>query len=71
VFIKFYNVGGQIEFDNELQLAVVLNNQLLTIGIDYAVAGTVINLATIPLAGEKLIVTRKVEQGYVGDGITI
>jgi hypothetical protein len=65
---QVYNVGGTIEFDNELQLAVVLNNNLLTIGVDYTVAGTVINLSTVPLPGEKLIVTRKVEQDYVGDG---
>jgi len=65
---QVYNVGGTIEFDDELQLAVVLNNNLLTIGVGYTVAGTVINLATIPVAGEKLIVTRKVQQDYVGDG---
>ena len=65
---QVYNVGGAIEFDDELQLAVVLNNNLLTIGVGYTVAGTVINLATIPVAGEKLIVTRKIQQDYVGDG---
>ena len=67
---QVYNVGGVLEFDDENQLAVVLNNELLTIGVDYTVAGTVINLTTIPTAGEKLIVTRKVEQGFVGDGST-
>ena len=67
---QVYNVGGIIEFNNENQLAVVLNNQLLTLGSDYAVAGTVINLATVPLAGEKLFVTRKSEQDFTGDGAT-
>ena len=67
---QVYNVGGIIEFDNELQLAVVLNNNLLTIGADYSVAGTVINLAGVPPAGEKLIVTRKVEQDFVGNSST-
>ena len=66
---QVYNVGGIIEFDNELQLAVVLNNQLLTIGIDYTVGGTVVNLAGIPVAGEKLLITRKVQQDYIGDGV--
>jgi len=66
---QVYNIGGIIEFDNELQLAVVLNNNLLTIGTDYSVAGTVINLAGIPPPDEKLIVTRKVQQDFVGDGI--
>ena len=65
---QVYDVGGIIEFDNELQLAVVLNNNLLTIGADYSVAGTVINLAGVPPAGEKLIVTRKVQQDFVGTG---
>jgi hypothetical protein len=65
---RVYDVGGIIEFDNELQLAVVLNNELLTIGIDYTVGGTVVNLAGIPLEGQKLIITRKVEQDYIGTG---
>jgi hypothetical protein len=65
---QVYNVSGTIEFDNELQLAVVLNNELLTIGVDYTVGGTVINLAGIPVAGEKLIVTRRVQADFIGDG---
>ena len=67
---QVYDVGGIIEFNNELQLAVVLNNELLTIGVDYEVAGTVINLTALPPAGEKLIVTRKVEHEFAGDGAT-
>ena len=67
---QVYNVGGIIEFDNENQLVVVLNNELLTIGVDYVVAGTVINLTAVPLAGGKLIVTRKIEQGFDADGST-
>jgi hypothetical protein len=66
---QVYNVGGLIEFDNNEQLAVVLNNQLLTLNTDYTVAGTVINLATVPTAGQRLIITRKVEQEFTGDGI--
>ena len=68
---QVYNIGGIIEFSNELQLAVVLNNNLLTIGADYTVGGDVINLTAVPPAGEKLIITRKVEQDYVGDGTTV
>ena len=67
---QVYNVNGIIEFDNDEQLAVVLNNQLLTLNTDYVIAGTVINLATIPTAGERLIITRKVEQEFTGDGST-
>ena len=67
-FYQVYNVGGAIEFDNELQLAVVLNNNLLTIGTDYTVGGTVINLTEVPPPDEKLIITRKVQKDYVGDG---
>jgi len=66
---RVYDVGGIIEFDNELQLAVVLNNELLTIGVDYTVGGTVVNLAGIPVEGQKLIITRKVQQDYIGDGV--
>ena len=68
---QVYNVGGTIEFNNELQLAVVLNNRLLTIGTDYTVAGTVINLTALPSAGEQLIVTRKAEYEFAGDGATV
>jgi hypothetical protein len=67
---QVYNIGGQIEFDNELQLAVVLNNKLLTIGVDYTLGGTVINLAVVAPSGEKLIVTRRVQADFVGDGTT-
>jgi hypothetical protein len=67
---QVYNVGGIIDFDNQDQLAVVLNNELLTIGVDYVVAGTVINLTAVPLAGGKLIVTRKTEQKFDADGST-
>ena len=67
---QVYNVAGIIQFSSPSQLAVVLNNRLLTLDVDYAVTGTIINLVTVPLAGEKLIVTRKVEQDFVGDGST-
>ena len=66
---QVYNVGGIVEFDNKLQLAVVLNNELLTIDVDYAVSGTVVNLAVVPVAGEKLVIIRKVQQDYIGDGV--
>jgi hypothetical protein len=68
---EVYNVNGLIEFNDPNQLAVVLNNRLLTIGADYNVAGTVISLVTLPPAGEKLIVTRKIEQSYTGDGSSV
>ena len=67
---QVYNVNGLIQFSNANQLAVVLNNQLLTLDIDYTVAGTVINLTELPPVGEKLLITRKVEQDYVGNGST-
>jgi hypothetical protein len=67
---QVYNVGGMLEFNDENQLAVVLNNELLTIGVDYTVAGTVVNLTTVPIQGEKLIITRKVEHAIIGDGST-
>ena len=67
---QVYDVNGLIEFSNPLQLAVVLNNHLLTINTDYVVAGSVINLTDLPPAGEKLIVTRKIEQDFAGNGST-
>jgi hypothetical protein len=65
-----YNVNGSIVFSNADQLAVVLNNQLLTLGVDYTVSGTSIALTVTPLAGEPLIVTRKIEQDFAGDAST-
>jgi hypothetical protein len=65
---QVYDVNGIIEFDNNEQIAVVLNNQLLTLNTDYVVAGTVINLSIVPTAGQRLIITRKVEQDFTGDG---
>jgi len=68
---EVYNLAGLIEFDNADQLAVVLNNQLLTLGVDYAVAGTTVTLASTPPADNRLIITRKIEQSFTGDGSTL
>ena len=65
-----YSIAGLIEFDNEEQLSVILNNQLLTLNTDYAVNGTVIALASTPLAGLRLTIARKIAQIFTGDGST-
>ena len=63
-----YSVAGLIQFSNANQLAVVLNNTLLTLGVDYTVASNAITLTITPLAGDTLIVTRKIEQDFTGNG---
>ena len=67
---QLYDVNGLIQFDNELQITVALNNELLTIGVDYTVAGTVIGLNATPEAGSKLVIARKLEQDFIANGVT-
>ena len=67
---QVYDVDGLIEFNNENQIAVVLNNQLLTLNTDYTVDGNLITLIELPDAGLRLIVTRKIEQDFESDGST-
>lgn len=65
-----YNYSDSIVIDNNSQLNVILNNQLLTLGVDYTVSGTNIALTNTPLAGLTLSITRKTAQNYTGDGST-
>jgi len=69
--VQVYNVSGILEFNSDEQIAVVLDNQLLTYGVDYNVAGTIISLNSVPTAGQRLIITRKIDQEFTGDGSTL
>jgi hypothetical protein len=65
-----YNYSDSIVIDNDLQLNVILDNQILTLGVDYTVSGTNIALNNIPAAGLTLLIVRKTAQNYTGDGST-
>jgi len=67
---KSYDYSGQIEIDQDQQISVVYNNKLLTYGVDYNVTGTTVVLTVLPPAGQKVIVTRKNAQEFIGDGST-
>jgi hypothetical protein len=64
-----YNYSDSIVIDNDNQVNVVLNNQLLTLGVDYTVSGTNIALTNTPSTGLVLAISRKTAQNYTGDGI--
>jgi hypothetical protein len=65
-----YNYSDSIVIDNDNQLNVVLNNQLLTLGVDYTVSGTNVALTNTPSTGLVLLISRKTAQNYTGDGST-
>jgi hypothetical protein len=65
-----YNYSDSITIDTDSQLNVVLNNQLLTPGVDYSVSGTNVVLSNIPSNGLVLLIARKTAQTYTGDGST-
>ena len=65
-----YNYSNSIVITEDEQLNVVLNNQLLTLGVDYTVSGTNVAITNTPAAGLKLVITRKTAETYTGDGST-
>jgi len=65
-----YNYSESIVITEDEQLNVVLNNQLLTLGVDYTVSGTNVALTNTPARGLKLVITRKTAETYTGDGST-
>ena len=67
-----YNYSNSIAIDtgSEDQLNVVLNNQLLTAGVDYTISGTNVALTNTPSTGLILLISRKTAQTFTGDGST-
>jgi hypothetical protein len=67
-----YNYSNSIVIDtgSEDQINVVLNNQLLTPGVDYTISGTNVALTNTPPTGLILVITRKTAQNFTGDGST-
>ena len=65
-----YNIDGQIEFDSDEQLVVILNNEVLVYGVDYNVGGDQIQLSAVPAPGLDLQVIRRTQQTFIGDGST-
>jgi hypothetical protein len=65
-----YDIDGQIEFDSDEQLVVILNNEVLVYGVDYNVGGDQVQLSTVPAPDLNLQVTRRTQQTFVGDGST-
>jgi len=65
-----YNYSNSMVIDNDSQLNVVLNNQLLTLGVDYTVSEDNVSLTNTPPAGLQLLITRKTAALFTGDGST-
>ena len=54
-----YSFLGEIEIDNDQQVSVILDNTVLTLNVDYSVAGPAIALAAIPPSGLNLTILRR------------
>lgn len=65
-----YNNDIVIDSGEYQQLFVVLNSQLLTYGVDYTVDATSVTLTSTPVQDLSLIIGRKIDQTFVGDGLT-
>ena len=59
-----------IDFQEPEQITVVLNNQLLTYGVDYTQTSTNIVFSSAPVSDLVLKIIRRTNASYVGDGIT-
>jgi hypothetical protein len=59
-----------IDFQEPEQITVVLNNQLLTYGVDYTQTSTSIVFSTAPVSDLVLKIIRRTNASYVGDGST-
>jgi hypothetical protein len=56
---RIFNFNGLIEINDAQQLSVVVNNQLLKLGLDYTINSTFVDLGFTPPAGQVVIVSRK------------
>jgi len=65
-----FNYSDHVVVNNSTQLAVNLNNLNLTLGVDFTVSGTNINLLTTPTQGQTLVISRRVGNLFIGDGAT-
>ena len=59
-----------IDFQEPQQITVVLNNQLLTYGVDYTQTSTSIVFSSAPVSDLVLQIIRRTNASYVGDGAT-
>jgi hypothetical protein len=57
-----------IDFQEPEQITVVLNNQLLTYGVDYTQTSTSIVFSSAPVSDLVLRIIRRTNASYVGDG---
>jgi len=57
-----YDYYQNITVDQPTQLTVLLNNQLLTYGVDYTTTGNSVVLTAIPAPGLPLVISRKLGQ---------
>ena len=67
-----FNYSDRIIIDSgyDQQLGVVLNNELLTYGVDYSQTATNIVFAAAPVKDLNLTITRKTQHAFTGDGST-
>jgi hypothetical protein len=65
-----FNYSNEIVVDTGDQLAVSLDNEVLTLGVDYTTNGIYVILPTPPNAGLKLTIARRSAELFVGDGST-
>ena len=65
-----YSDSIVIDFQEPEQITVVLNNQLLTYGVDYTQTSTSIVFSTAPVSDLVLQIIRRTTASYVGDGTT-
>ena len=59
-----------IDFQEPEQITVVLNNRLLTYGVDYTQTSTSIVFSSAPVSDLVLQIIRRTNASYVGDGAT-
>jgi hypothetical protein len=67
---RLYSFAGRIVINDPEQIGVVLNNKLLTLGVEYTINGTVVDFVTTPTAGLLLNIYRKESVNFIGDGST-
>ena len=69
-YIYNYSNSIIIDYQEPQQISVVLNNQLLTYGVDYTQTSTSVIFSTPPVSDLVLLISRRTGVDYSGDGST-
>ena len=69
-FVFNYSDYIVIDDQEDQQITVILNNQLMTYGVDYTQTSTSVVFTSIPVSDLVLQIIRRTNASYVGDGAT-